>query len=70
MDDRNSAMLWHLMQNLSSSPQEEQVTEPPQFEQSLISLRPLMSPKQQRVIDLMIKLQEVKALLHEMQDFH
>jgi len=67
MDDRHSAMLWQMMQSLGANTQEDHSTpaEPPTFEHTLLSLRPLMSPKQQRIIDLMIKIQEVKELLNE-----
>ncbi|MCL2572779.1 MAG: hypothetical protein FWE11_10295 [Defluviitaleaceae bacterium] len=68
----NSAMLWQLMQSLSGGTSEEQahIQEQTGFEHTLLSLRPLMPPKQQRIIDLMIKMQEVKALMHEIQGLH
>ena len=70
MDDRQSAMLWQLMQSLNGGSQPHDDADPlssEQLEHSLMSLRSLMSPKQQAVIDLMIKIQEVRALLHEIQ---
>ena len=70
MDDKHSNMLWQLMQSIGAGGQVNDDTGPlpqPQFEHSLMSLRPLMSPKQQALIDLMIKLQEIKQLLHEIQ---
>ena len=68
MDDKQSAMLWQLMQSLGTPTQENHsiLTEPP-FEHTLISLKPLMAPKQQKIIDLLIKLQEVKLLMEELQ---
>jgi len=67
MDDRQSAMLWQLMQNLGTQPQGSPTphAEESQFEHTLLSLRPLLSSKQQKILDLMIKLQEVKTLIHE-----
>jgi len=68
MDDRQSAMLWQLMQSLGAHTEDiqpEHTTGPEPLEHSLLSLRPLMSPKQQLVIDMVIKMQEMKALLDE-----
>ena len=72
MDDRHFAMVWQLMQSLGSHTHEDQsnLTEPPSFENTLITLKPLMSPSQQKIIDLMIKMQEVKALIDEIQYSH
>ena len=72
MDDRNFAMIWQLMQGMGANNNEGQanMAGPPTFENSLLSLKPLLSPKQQRVIDLMIKMQEVKALIDEIQFHH
>ena len=67
MDDRQSAMLWQLMQSLGTQTQEGPIlqTDEPPFEHTLLSLRPLLQPRQQKILDLMIKLQEVKALISE-----
>ena len=67
MDDRQSAMLWQLMQSLGTQTQEGPIlqAEEPQFEHTLLSLRPLLQPRQQKILDLMIKLQEAKALVNE-----
>jgi len=66
-----SALLLQLMQSLNTHPQEDPIlTEPPPFEHTLLSLKPLMPPRQQRIIDLMIKMQELKALLYEIQEHH
>ena len=69
MDDRHSAMLWQMMQNLSTNTQDDHNIQPEQspFEHNLLTLRQLMPPKQQKIIDLMIKMQEVKALINEIQ---
>ena len=69
MDDRHSAMLWQLMQSLSANTHDDHNVQPEQspFEHTLMSLRPLMSPKQQKIIDLITKIHEVKALMLEIQ---
>ena len=69
MDDRHSAMLWQMMQSLGSHTQEDcsPQSEPLQHEHILLSLKSLMSPKQQKIIDLMIKMQEVRTLIDEIQ---
>ena len=70
MDDRQSAMLWQLMQSLGTQTQESPAQQPeaPHFEHTLLSLRPLLPPKQQKILDLMIKMQEIKALINEIQN--
>ena len=58
-----SAMLLQLLQSLgtqSGSNEEEN-----QFEHTLMSLRPLLTPRQQKILDLMVKLQEIRTLLDE-----
>ena len=69
MDDKHSAMLWQLMQSLSANTQDDHaaLTEPPPFEHSLLSLKPLMSPKQQKIIDLLVKMHEVRDLISDIQ---
>ena len=67
MDDKQSAMLWQLMQSLNTHTQESPAQQEPHFEHTLMSLRPLLQPRQQKILDLMIKLQEVKALINEIQ---
>ncbi|MCL2378649.1 MAG: hypothetical protein FWC77_05930 [Defluviitaleaceae bacterium] len=65
--DNTSAMLWQLVQSLNTQTQDSraaQAEEPP-FEHTLMSLRPLLQPRQQKILDLMIKMQEVKALINE-----
>ena len=66
MEDRQSALLWQLMQSLGAQPQEsshnpEELT----LEHTLAQLRPLLTPKQQKMLDLMTKMQEIKELLDE-----
>ena len=63
-----SAMLWQLMQSLNANTQESPAphAEGPNFEHTLMSLRPLLAPRQQKILDLMIKLQEVKMLMDEL----
>jgi len=72
MDDRQSAILWQLMQGLGphaggNHPPDEHTdtAEPPPLEHTQMSLRPLMSPKQQCIIDLMVKMQEMRDLIDE-----
>ncbi|MCL2362326.1 MAG: hypothetical protein FWC73_11010 [Defluviitaleaceae bacterium] len=64
MDDKH-AMLWQLVQSLGHHHPEGHTPEPPQAEHYLLTLRPLMPPRQQRIIDLMIKFQELKTLIDE-----
>jgi len=68
MDDRQAAMLWQLMQSLNTQTQDNLAhqAEEPQFEHTLLSLRPLVPPRQQKILDMMIKMQEVKALMNEL----
>ena len=74
MDERQSAMLWQLMQSLSTQTNETLAnhTEEPtnannhQFEHTLLSLRPMLPPRQQKILDLVIKMQEVMTLLEEL----
>ena len=67
MDDRHSAMLWQMMQSMSTNTQEDHITpaEPPTIENMLLSIRPMMSPRQQKIMDIMIKMQELRALINE-----
>ena len=67
MDDKQSAMLWQLMQSLGNQTQDNHAPHigEPQFEHTLMSLRPLLQPKQQKILDLLIKMQEIKALICE-----
>ena len=71
MDERN-AMLWQLIQSLGHQmPEAQPAGHPHQVEQAqpehyLLTLRPLMPPRQQRIIDLMIKFQELRALIEEL----
>jgi len=65
MDDK-SALLLQLMQSLGTlggnhSPHAEE----PSLENMLMNLRPLLTPRQQKILDLMVKMQEVQALLDE-----
>ena len=68
MDDKHSALLWQLMQNLNTQEDHNIAQEPQSFEQLLLSLKPLMSPKQQMIIDLVVKMNEVKAILWELNE--
>ena len=69
MDDRH-AMLWQLVQSLGHPPQEGHPAEEPHVDHYLLTLRPFMPPRQQRIIDLMIKFQEIKTLMEEIQMHH
>ena len=53
--------------NFDTVPEEHQNhTNNPQIDM-LLSLRSLMSPRQQKLIDLMIKMQEMKVLISELE---
>ena len=72
MDDKQAALLWQMMQSLSDAPSENAETSwaaPPNHPWEMLqALRPMLSPKQQRFFDLVAKIQEVKALMAEIQD--
>jgi len=70
MDDRHSAILWQLIQSLQAQDNQSSMAEPMPFEHTLLTLKPLMSPRQQRIIDLMIKMQEMQTLIEEIQAHH
>jgi len=61
MDDKQSAMLLQLMQSIGAQPHAEEQ----QLEHMLMSLKPLLAPRQQKILDLMVKMQELQALLDE-----
>jgi len=68
MDDRQSALLWQLMQSLNTQlPGQDLHTNEAPMENTLLAIRPFLQPKQQMIIDLMAKLQEVKQLMDEIQ---
>jgi len=68
MDERQTAMLWQLMQSLNSQlPGHDVHTNDAPLENTLLAIRPFLQPKQQMIIDLMAKLQEVKQLMDEIQ---
>ena len=69
MDDKHSAMLWQMMQSLNANTQEDQniPAEPPTFEHALLTLKSLLPPRQQKLFELMIKMQELKALINDIQ---
>lgn len=69
MDDKH-ALLWQLVQSLGNNHTEEPPQESTYPDHYLLTLRPLMPPRQQRIIDLMIKFQEIKALMDEIQSHH
>jgi len=67
MDEKHSALLWQLMQSLGGQPEGSPAFTPQHQDGMLHMLKPLLSPKQQCMIDLLIKMNEIKALVAEMQ---
>ena len=72
MHDMKANLLWQMMQSmgggetLPAEVPEIQMDLPPPLDM-LASLRPMMPPREQRLIDLMIKLHELKTLMNEFQ---
>ena len=77
MSDMKSNLLWQLMQSMGMGGLEEIQSDAPEVNPShvtldppwdtILMLRPMLSPREQRIIDLMFKLQEVKKLFEEIQ---
>ena len=71
MDNKQSALLWQLVQSMGANapaahhPDEHNLQPEPPLDNALLSLRPLMSPKQQCIIDLMVKMQEMRELIDD-----
>ena len=68
LPEQEPGLLWQLMQSLSEgnlpdAPEPPIPLEPP-FDM-LWKLRPVLSPKEQRYIDLMIKIFEIQVLMDE-----
>ena len=60
MDDKQSAIIMQLMQSLGASGSEDN-----SFEKVLIGLKPMLAPRQQKILELIIKMQEIQTLLDE-----
>jgi len=68
--DNTSAMLWQLMQSMNTQTQDNAAhITGAQLGHNLMSLRPLLAPKQQKILDLIIKLQEASAILDEINSY-
>ena len=68
----NANLLMQLMQNMNDpnythEAHAEGAHLPPQFGM-LLTLRPMLPTREQRMIDVMIKVQELKILIDEMQN--
>jgi len=67
MHNTQSSLLLQLMQGLNGgmldSPEPPIPLDPP-FD-ILFKLRPMLSPKEQKIVDLMIKFQEIRVLIDE-----
>jgi len=70
MHNTQSSLLWQLIQSINDENTPE-LPEPPipqnQPFDILFKLRPVLSAKEQRYIDLIIKIQEIKILMDEIQ---
>ena len=62
MDDNQHALVLQLIQSLGHDG--SVLTEPQEYD--LAALKPYMTPKQQKFIDLVVKLKEARVLLEEM----
>ena len=65
MDSNQSSILWHLMQSAHENHLHETAETQLSLFDMLLKLRPEFPPKEQRFIDLMIKIREVKVLIDE-----
>ena len=71
MHEMKANLLWQMMQNmgggeaLPAEVQEFQIDLPPPLDM-LMSLRPMMPPREQRIIDLMVKFHELKTLIADL----
>jgi len=68
----NANLLMQLMQNMNDpnftpATHGEGAHLPPPFDM-LLTLRPMLPPREQRMIDVMIKVQELRILIDEMQN--
>ena len=65
MDNNQSSLLWHLMQSAHENHLHGTAESQLSLFDMLLKLRPALPPKEQKFIDLMIKIREVKILLDE-----
>ena len=70
MDDKKMALMWQMMQGLGNNPEQSNIDYGVNqgdtgLRDSLLSIRPMLSLKQQKIIDLMIKFNEIKELMGE-----
>jgi len=68
----NTTLLMQLLQNMNDpnythETHEEGAHLPPPFDM-LLTIRPMLPPREQRMIDVMIKVQELRILIDEMQN--
>ena len=64
----NTNMLWQLLQNMNESQEQEcplPFELPPPLD-TLCKIRHVFSPKEQRIIDILIKWHELQVLLEDM----
>ena len=77
MNDNMNALLWHMMQGMQGGSNAQGMYPPPEAHENaeafrdgpiatLIAIRPMMPERQQRLIDVLIKMQEIRAIFEEM----
>ena len=77
MNDNMNALLWHMMQGMQGAPGSQGMHPQPESNDNaqafhdgpiatLISLRPMMPERQQRLIDVLIKMQEIREIVEGM----
>jgi len=77
MNDMKANLIWQLMQNMGISgdhqftPESQEMPEPyitldPPWDM-LLMIRPMLAPREQRMIDLLIKMQEMRILMDDIQ---
>ena len=77
MSDMKATLLWQLMQNMGIGGDFQFAADPPDVAEphitldppwdTLLMLRPMLNLREQRMIDLLVKMQEIKAILEEIQ---
>ena len=77
MSDMKSNLLWQLMQSMGMSGIDDIQADTPEIDSphvtldppwdTILMLRPMLPPREQRIIDLLFKLQEAKKLFEEIQ---
>jgi len=69
MNNEQSALLLQLMQSLNKNASEDLSSQLRSPIDILVTLRPMLSPREQKFIDLMIKFRELRVLMDELFEY-